>query len=60
MFTYKYITHILSFFYVASAETKIDIQAIKEKVKKAKKKKLGALPEEEVKLKIAADAKKKK
>nr|XP_028601612.1 KRR1 small subunit processome component homolog isoform X1 [Podarcis muralis] len=44
----------------ASAETKIDIQAIKEKVKKAKKKKLGALPEEEVKLKIAADAKKKK
>ncbi|XP_053262636.1 KRR1 small subunit processome component homolog isoform X2 [Podarcis raffonei] len=44
----------------ALAETKIDIQAIKEKVKKAKKKKLGALPEEEVKLKIAADAKKKK
>uniref|UniRef100_A0A8D0B2I8 KRR-R motif-containing protein 1 n=1 Tax=Salvator merianae TaxID=96440 RepID=A0A8D0B2I8_SALMN len=44
----------------ASAETKIDVEAIKEKVKKAKKKKLGALSEEEVKLKIAADEKKKK
>ncbi|XP_030404559.1 KRR1 small subunit processome component homolog isoform X1 [Gopherus evgoodei] len=44
----------------ASTETKIDIEAIKEKVKKAKKKKLGALPVEEVKLKIAADEKKKK
>uniref|UniRef100_A0A8C3RTU8 KRR1 small subunit processome component n=1 Tax=Chelydra serpentina TaxID=8475 RepID=A0A8C3RTU8_CHESE len=44
----------------ASTETKIDIEAIKEKVKRAKKKKLGALPVEEVKLKIAADEKKKK
>ncbi|KAJ1163091.1 hypothetical protein NDU88_003554 [Pleurodeles waltl] len=44
----------------ASAETKIDIEAFKEKVKKAKKKKLGALPEEEVKQKMAADEKKKK
>nr|XP_048691688.1 KRR1 small subunit processome component homolog isoform X2 [Caretta caretta] len=44
----------------ASTETKIDIEAIKEKVKKAKKKKLGALPVEEVKLKIAAGEKKKK
>nr|XP_020660034.1 KRR1 small subunit processome component homolog isoform X2 [Pogona vitticeps] len=44
----------------APAETKIDIEGIKEKVKKAKKKKLGALPVEEVKLKIAADEKKKK
>ncbi|XP_042326503.1 KRR1 small subunit processome component homolog [Sceloporus undulatus] len=45
---------------VTPSETKIDIEAIKEKVKKAKKKKLGALPVEEVKLKIAADEKKKK
>uniref|UniRef100_A0ACB8FPJ8 Ribosomal RNA assembly protein krr1 n=1 Tax=Sphaerodactylus townsendi TaxID=933632 RepID=A0ACB8FPJ8_9SAUR len=44
----------------ASAETKIDLEAIKEKIKKAKKKKLGAPPVEEVKLKIAADEKKKK
>ncbi|XP_025930069.1 KRR1 small subunit processome component homolog isoform X3 [Apteryx rowi] len=44
----------------ASTEKKIDIEAIKEKVKNAKKKKLGALPVEEVKLKIAADEKKKK
>nr|XP_060633419.1 KRR1 small subunit processome component homolog [Anolis sagrei ordinatus] len=44
----------------APSETKIDIEAIKEKVKKAKKKKLGALPVEEVTLKIAADEKKKK
>ncbi|XP_032077465.1 KRR1 small subunit processome component homolog isoform X1 [Thamnophis elegans] len=43
-----------------TTETKIDIDAIKEKIKKAKKKKLGALPEEEVKLKIAAGEKKKK
>ncbi|XP_034259509.1 KRR1 small subunit processome component homolog isoform X1 [Pantherophis guttatus] len=43
-----------------TTETKIDIDAIKEKIKKAKKKKLGALPEEEVKLKIAAREKKKK
>ncbi|XP_069717312.1 KRR1 small subunit processome component homolog [Phaenicophaeus curvirostris] len=44
----------------ASTEKKIDINAIKEKVKNAKKKKLGALPVEEVKLKMAADEKKKK
>ncbi|XP_026720796.1 KRR1 small subunit processome component homolog [Athene cunicularia] len=44
----------------ASTENKIDIEAIKEKVKNAKKKKLGALPVEEVKLKVAADEKKKK
>ncbi|KAM6211639.1 KRR1 small subunit processome component homolog isoform 3-T3 [Sarcoramphus papa] len=44
----------------ASTEKKIDIEAIKEKVKNAKKKKLGALPVEEVKLKMAADEKKKK
>lgn len=47
-------------YYVASTEKKIDIEAIKDKVKNAKKKKLGALPEEEVKLKMAADEKKKK
>ncbi|XP_059881256.1 KRR1 small subunit processome component homolog isoform X3 [Delphinus delphis] len=44
----------------ASTETKIDVAAIKEKVKKAKSKKLGALTAEEVKLKMAADEKKKK
>ncbi|OPJ80354.1 KRR1 small subunit processome component homolog [Patagioenas fasciata] len=44
----------------ASTEKKIDIEAIKEKVKNAKKKKLGALPVEQVKLKMAADEKKKK
>ncbi|XP_061872201.1 KRR1 small subunit processome component homolog [Colius striatus] len=44
----------------ASTEKKIDIEVIKEKVKMAKKKKLGALPVEEVKLKMAADEKKKK
>ncbi|XP_075351839.1 KRR1 small subunit processome component homolog isoform X1 [Mycteria americana] len=44
----------------ASTEKKIDIEAIKEKVKNAKKKKLGALPVEEVNLKMAADEKKKK
>ncbi|RMC09927.1 hypothetical protein DUI87_12714 [Hirundo rustica rustica] len=44
----------------ASTEKKIDIEAIKEKVKNAKKKKLGALHEEEVKLKMAADEKKKR
>ncbi|XP_043823983.1 KRR1 small subunit processome component homolog [Dromiciops gliroides] len=43
-----------------SAETKIDIAALKEKVKKAKKKKLGALTAEEVKLKMEADEKKQK
>lgn len=48
------------FYRVASTEKKIDIEAIKEKVKNAKKKKLGALPMEEVKLKMAADEKKKK
>uniref|UniRef100_A0A6B2F3Z2 KRR1 small subunit processome component n=1 Tax=Bothriechis nigroviridis TaxID=88079 RepID=A0A6B2F3Z2_BOTNI len=41
-----------------TTETKIDIEAIKEKVKKAKKK-VGALPEE-IQLKIAAGEKKKK
>lgn len=50
----------LCFYCVASTEKKIDIEAIKEKVKNAKKKKLGALPMEEVKLKMAADEKKKK
>ncbi|XP_030722104.1 KRR1 small subunit processome component homolog isoform X2 [Globicephala melas] len=44
----------------ASTETKIDVAAIKEKVKKAKSKKLGALTVEEVKLKMEADEKKKK
>ncbi|XP_030304921.1 KRR1 small subunit processome component homolog isoform X2 [Calypte anna] len=44
----------------ASTEKKIDVEAIKEKVKNAKKKKLGALHVEEVKLKMAADEKKKK
>ncbi|NP_001084288.1 KRR1, small subunit (SSU) processome component, homolog S homeolog [Xenopus laevis] len=43
----------------ASTATKIDVNAIKEKVKKAKGKKLGALPEEEVKKKIAEKKKKK-
>ncbi|KAK1340903.1 hypothetical protein QTO34_017300 [Cnephaeus nilssonii] len=43
-----------------SIETKIDMAAIKEKVKKAKIKKLGALTAEEVKLKIEADEKKRK
>lgn len=47
-------------FYLASTETKIDVAAIKEKVKKAKSKKLGALTAEEVKLKMEADEKKKK
>ncbi|KAM5171392.1 KRR1 small subunit processome component homolog [Mantella aurantiaca] len=40
--------------------TKIDVNAIKEKVKKAKSKKLGALPEAEVKQKILTSDKKKK
>ncbi|XP_068132753.1 KRR1 small subunit processome component homolog [Hyperolius riggenbachi] len=40
--------------------TKIDVNAIKEKVKKAKSKKLGALPEEEVKKKLLTSDKKKK
>ncbi|XP_020824529.1 KRR1 small subunit processome component homolog [Phascolarctos cinereus] len=44
----------------ASTETKIDIAALKEKVKKAKKKKLGALTVEEVKLKMEADEKRQK
>ncbi|XP_040837373.1 KRR1 small subunit processome component homolog isoform X2 [Ochotona curzoniae] len=44
----------------APTETKIDVAAIKEKVKKAKNKKLGALTAEEVKLKMEADEKKKK
>ncbi|XP_053319651.1 KRR1 small subunit processome component homolog [Spea bombifrons] len=44
----------------ASTSNKIDVNAIKEKVKKAKNKKLGALPEEEVKQKLAVAEKKKK
>uniref|UniRef100_A0A8P0N8B4 KRR1 small subunit processome component n=1 Tax=Canis lupus familiaris TaxID=9615 RepID=A0A8P0N8B4_CANLF len=44
----------------ASTENKIDVAAIKEKIKKAKNKKLGALSAEEVKLKMEADEKKKK
>ncbi|EQB78891.1 hypothetical protein CB1_001443010 [Camelus ferus] len=44
----------------ASTETKIDVAALKEKVKKAKSKKLGALTADEVKLKMEADEKKKK
>nr|XP_055183990.1 KRR1 small subunit processome component homolog isoform X1 [Nyctereutes procyonoides] len=44
----------------ASTENKIDVAAIKEKVKKAKNKKLGALSGEEVKLKMEADEKRKK
>ncbi|XP_066489580.1 KRR1 small subunit processome component homolog [Tiliqua scincoides] len=44
----------------ASSETKIDIEAIKDKVKKAKKKKLGALSKEEIQLKMAVNEKKKK
>ncbi|XP_044918021.1 KRR1 small subunit processome component homolog isoform X3 [Felis catus] len=44
----------------ASTENKIDVAAIKEKVKKAKNKKLGALSAEEVKLKMETDEKKKK
>ncbi|XP_075456334.1 KRR1 small subunit processome component homolog [Ascaphus truei] len=43
----------------ATTSTKIDVNAIKEKVKKAKSKKLGALPEEEVKQKLAITKKKK-
>ncbi|KAB1269491.1 KRR1 small subunit processome component-like protein [Camelus dromedarius] len=44
----------------ASTETRIDVAALKEKVKKAKSKKLGALTADEVKLKMEADEKKKK
>ncbi|XP_023376757.1 KRR1 small subunit processome component homolog isoform X3 [Pteropus vampyrus] len=44
----------------ASTETKVDVAAIKEKIKKAKNKKLGALTAEEVKLKMEVDEKKKK
>ncbi|XP_075065654.1 KRR1 small subunit processome component homolog [Mixophyes fleayi] len=43
-----------------STSTKIDVNAIKEKVKRAKTKKLGALPEAEVKQKLLASDKKKK
>uniref|UniRef100_A0A6I8N6C6 KRR1 small subunit processome component n=1 Tax=Ornithorhynchus anatinus TaxID=9258 RepID=A0A6I8N6C6_ORNAN len=42
------------------SEDKINIAAIKEKVKKAKKKKLGALTEEEIKLKMEVNEKNKK
>lgn len=42
MWTHDIIFTIL--FFIATAENKIDIQAIKEKVKKAKSKKLGAPP----------------
>lgn len=56
----KFTCYPCVFYCVASTEKKIDIEAIKEKVKNAKKKKLGALPMEEVKLKMAADEKKKK
>ncbi|XP_010336746.2 KRR1 small subunit processome component homolog isoform X2 [Saimiri boliviensis] len=44
----------------ASTETKIDVASIKEKVKKAKNKKLGALTAEEIALKMEADEKKRK
>lgn len=44
----------------AATETKIDVASIKEKVKKAKNKKLGALTAEEIALKMEADEKKKK
>ncbi|KAM9210786.1 LOW QUALITY PROTEIN: KRR1 small subunit processome component homolog [Dugong dugon] len=44
----------------ASVETQIDVAAIKEKIKKAKNKKLGALTAEELKLKVEANEKKKK
>uniref|UniRef100_A0A2K6C8F0 KRR1 small subunit processome component n=1 Tax=Macaca nemestrina TaxID=9545 RepID=A0A2K6C8F0_MACNE len=44
----------------ASTETKIDVASIKEKVKKAKNKKLGALTAEEIALKMEAEEKKKK
>ncbi|KAE8615652.1 hypothetical protein XENTR_v10008578 [Xenopus tropicalis] len=43
----------------ASTSAKIDVNAIKDKVKKAKGKKLGALPEEEVKKKLSEKKKKK-
>lgn len=55
-----HVCYLCIFYCVVSTEKKIDIEAIKEKVKNAKKKKLGALPVEEVKLKMAADEKKKK
>lgn len=42
MWTHDVIFIIL--FFIATTENKIDIQAIKEKVKKAKSKKLGAPP----------------
>uniref|UniRef100_F7HXX6 KRR1 small subunit processome component n=1 Tax=Callithrix jacchus TaxID=9483 RepID=F7HXX6_CALJA len=44
----------------ASTETKIDVASIKEKVKKAKNKKLGALTAEEIALKMKAGEKKRK
>ncbi|XP_075713098.1 KRR1 small subunit processome component homolog [Rhinoderma darwinii] len=43
-----------------AASTKIDVNAIKEKVKKAKSKKLGALPEEVKQRLLDSDKKKKK
>lgn len=52
--------HMLFLICLASTENKIDVAAIKEKVKKAKNKKLGALSAEEVKLKMETDEKKKK
>lgn len=52
--------HVSFLFCLASTENKIDVAAIKEKVKKAKNKKLGALSGEEVKLKMEADEKRKK
>ncbi|KAG8439701.1 hypothetical protein GDO86_005757 [Hymenochirus boettgeri] len=42
-----------------STSTKIDVNSIKEKVKKAKGKKLGALPKEEIKQKLNEKKKKK-
>uniref|UniRef100_A0A2K5D542 KRR1 small subunit processome component n=1 Tax=Aotus nancymaae TaxID=37293 RepID=A0A2K5D542_AOTNA len=44
----------------AATETKIDVASIKEKVKKAKNKKLGALTAEEIALKMESDEKKRK
>ena len=43
----------------SSAETKIDLAAIKKMANKAQNKKLGALKAEEVKLKMEAELKKK-
>ena len=44
----------------ASSETKIDVAAIKEKIKRAKHNKVGALAAEEVKLEMEAGEKKKR